>query len=119
MANRSIDIERIPLVSTANDGKSHFLKVSVSYSKGGPNYFSGGTTPRGFYVNVSPIYTEPTSGAYTMEGTILGSGSRMLLEPAARFSDKVLTRLAATVKSHPSYDNLKASVLASAKRQVA
>jgi len=63
-------------------GATH-LEVSVSYNKGGTNYFSGGTTPRGYYLTVTPVTRTATSVSFTMFSGL----SRLLLE-TKRFSAK-------------------------------
>ena len=59
------------------------LEVSVSYDKGGANYFSGGTTPRGYYLTVTPV----TRSAASISFTMFSGRSRLLLE-TKRFSAK-------------------------------
>ena len=59
------------------------LEVSVSYDKGGQSYFSGRTTPRGYYLTVIPVTRSATSVSFTA----FTGRSRLLLE-TKRFSAK-------------------------------
>ena len=61
---------------------THF-EVSVYYTKGGTNYFSGGITPRGYYVSVTPV----TKGNGTISYTMFTGHKRLLLK-TTRYSQK-------------------------------
>jgi hypothetical protein len=65
-------------------GKMHELEVY--YSKGGINYFTGNTNPRGVYVSITPV----DIGTHHKSFTLLGenSGMKMLLEVLERKSAK-------------------------------
>jgi hypothetical protein len=67
-------------------GANH-LEVSVYYTKGGTNFFSGGTTPRGYYLSVRPVTKRDGMVSYE-----LFSGRSCLLFETARFTDKQFTR---------------------------
>jgi hypothetical protein len=67
-------------------GASH-LEVSVYYAKGGRNCFSGGNTPRGYYLSVRPVTKRNNMVSYE-----LFSGSRRLLFETNRYSDKQFSR---------------------------
>ncbi len=72
---------------TAEEGKA--VEVEVSYSKGGTNYFSGGTSPRGIYVRITPVTLE--HGCVSFK---LFSGTGMCLVHLLRKSDKQLLAVA-------------------------
>jgi hypothetical protein len=63
-------------------GANH-LEISVYYTKGGANIFSGGTTPRGYYLCVRPV---------TMSNGMISfnifAGRRKLLLKTERYSAK-------------------------------
>jgi len=79
-----------------NDLKdSTHLEVSVYYTKGGPNYFSRGVTPRGYYLSVKPV----TLGESTVSYTMFSGYSHLLLE-TKRFSAKQFAQAIEISKEH-------------------
>jgi hypothetical protein len=62
---------------TGNNG----VEVKVYYTLGGPNYFSGGCTQRGYYLSVTPCLRK--NG---MVRVTVFSGIAAFLMPANRFS---------------------------------
>ena len=126
MAKRSVQLELIPLVNSntkpdtgSADGyfgpMRHYLEVEVSYNEGGMNYFTGGRTARGYYLRAQPVTRQTTTHhdgtKGEMSGFMLGTGAATLLEPATRFSDKTLAKIAAGAKSRTTYEPFKASVI--------
>lgn len=77
------------LESTPYEGLKNgtHLDVEVFYDKGGANYLSGGTTPRGYYLTVRPV----THGN-GMTSVALYTGASKLLLQANRHSDKQFER---------------------------
>ena len=67
-------------------GATH-LEVSVYYTKGGMSYFTGGTTPRGYYLSVRPI----TKGNGTVSFDLFAGHKQLLLE-TNRYTDKQFDR---------------------------
>lgn len=63
------------------------IDVEVAYNKGGMNYFSGGVTPRGYYLRVTPVKREGGTVSFTMF-----SGSSKLLMETSRYSAKQFER---------------------------
>lgn len=63
-------------------GNTH-IQISVYYSKGGMNYFSGESSQRGFYVSVTPV--QKSNGCIS---TVLFSGLKQLILNASRYSEK-------------------------------
>lgn len=59
------------------------VEVSVSYSKGGMSYITGKTSPRGYYISVTPVTKNDD-----MVSFILFTGYKQLLFEANRYSDK-------------------------------
>lgn len=59
------------------------LEVSVYYSKGDMNYFSGRTTPRGYYISVKPVTKRDG-----MISFVVFSGVGQLLLETKRYSEK-------------------------------
>lgn len=63
------------------------LEISVYYSKGGMSYFSGQTSPRGYYISVKPVTKR--NGMVSFE---MFSGYKKLLLETGRYSDKQFDR---------------------------
>lgn len=63
------------------------LKVEVYYDKGGPNYFSGGWSKRGYYLMVVPVKREERDGI-VIESFTAYSGAKMLLKEVQRKNKK-------------------------------
>lgn len=78
-------MERRLLESTPHDGLKNgsHIDVEVYYTKGGANYLSGGTTPRGYYLSVSPV-----THKNGMVSTIMFTGKKKLLMQSNRYSAK-------------------------------
>ena len=78
-------MERRLLESTPYEGLKNgsHIDVEVYYTKGGANYISGGTTPRGYYLSATPVTYK--NG---MASTVLFNGMKKLLMPANRYSAK-------------------------------
>jgi len=66
------------------------FSVSVSYNKGGFNYFTAKMDERGYYLNVRPVTLEVHDG-YTTESYMVFSGYRHLLKTVKRQSPKALS----------------------------
>ena len=65
----------------------------LSYSKGGPNYFSGGYNKRGYRFSVIAESVEERSG-YKMRGFVIGGpAAGLFLKEAARFNARELERI--------------------------
>jgi len=76
--------------------------ITISYSLGGMNYFTGQSDPRGYRVVISPAsITETAGGGRILSATILGkqweSGLRFFIEPTKRYNRKRLEELALQV----------------------
>lgn len=121
MANKqrkTVAIEKIGDERKLHDGKTteqDVIEVSVYYSKGGLNYFHGGSDARGYYISVTPKTIEVTAGSpFTSERTMLMSGFKKHVRAADRFSAKALDEVAAQAKiSTELVDAMKAKILAS------
>jgi len=74
-------LETIPLENSKNG--NNCIEAEVYYSKGGADYFSGGTRPRGYYVSVTPVCRNGTSVRFTAF-----SGIARFLLPTSRYTDK-------------------------------
>lgn len=75
------------------NGATH-LEISVYYTKGGANYFSGGTIRRGYYISVMPV----TKGN-DMVSFELFSGRKRLLFETARYTAKQFGRAVELAKN--------------------
>lgn len=93
---------RVPLAAPLANGENG-VNVEVYYSKGGMNYFSGGSEPRGYWLRVHATKIGPSfPGDTRMSESFLigaGIGTRLLLAPADRLNGKTLAALAAKVLS--------------------
>jgi hypothetical protein len=74
-------------VKVAGEQATHF-RLSVDYEKGGINYFTYKTDPRGSFVYVSPVIREEGIERSALTGD--GSGFKYLLRPASRLNRKTL-----------------------------
>lgn len=63
--------------------ETNTLRVTLSYNKGGMNYFTSCNEKRGLYLDVSPLTVKPNSVSY-----IGFSGTKMLVKEMARFNQK-------------------------------
>jgi hypothetical protein len=88
-------------------GATH-LEVSVYYTKGGVNYFSGGTIRRGYYISVKPV----TKGNGTISFELFSGRKQFLLE-TARYTAKQFARAVEMAKDVE--DELIAAVVAEIK----
>jgi hypothetical protein len=110
--------ERIPDYDPAPDsfeaGRLAYLTGEVYYSKGGPNYFSGGTMARGYYVSVMKSLRDETRGITSTSFTI-GAGPatavKAFVAHAKAFSAKKLEAMATDDAALARLGELKALVL--------
>jgi hypothetical protein len=86
MGKRYIQVQSLPF--TGKNGEN-CLCVSVDYSAGGNNWYSGEYDPGGFYCHVTPA----TETGDSISSNI-GAGGKILLRPAGRFNAKTLEELA-------------------------
>ena len=86
--NRHIVLAELP----TNTEKS--IEISVGYTTGGMNYFSGNEEPRGYELYIQPITRD---GEWTTRGIL--DGTRVHLKSANRFSAKTLRQVAENVRS--------------------
>ena len=71
------------------------LEVSVYYTKGGSNYFSGGVTPRGYYLMVTPVTLSERSVSF-----IAFTGCSRLLFETQRYTEKQYARAIEMAKEY-------------------
>lgn len=72
------------------------FRVSVYYSKGGYNYYTGDSKPRGFYLSAQPLNVHYfANGGWTIESVLMGEfmSTSVFLEEAKRLSSKRLNEL--------------------------
>lgn len=98
------------LLKTDTDGRSgeerrHFATLTVRYDKGGPNYFSGGITPRGYSSSIA----RETEETIVLDGERVGTSRSFVLfkglglhrsEPVARYSEKGLREFFDVAMAH-------------------
>ena len=90
MHKRERLIVSLPLAETAQskEKEANCIEVTVRYALGGINYFSGDRDPRGYYLGATPLTRREGFTSFVMF-----SGIKVLLQPADRFSEKVLHSL--------------------------
>jgi hypothetical protein len=72
-------IKELPILNN----KANVLEVSLYYSKGGMNYYTGANERRGLYLSVTPVERTPTS-----KGFVAFSGVKQHVKEMARFNQK-------------------------------
>jgi hypothetical protein len=81
---RSILILRVP-----TNQPSKFVDFELDYYIGGMNYFQGVTEQRGYWIGVTPREVKDHCTS-----TMSFAGTKDFLEPAARFSEGAMQRIA-------------------------
>jgi len=77
-----------------NSTKYGQIEVSVRYSGGGTNYFTGEVQPRGYRVACSPVDRSETGTSRTLLGGNWESGLSFFIKGADRYNAKELQRIA-------------------------
>lgn len=76
-------------------GVNEIIRVSIFYDKGGYSYFTSKMNERGYYLLVKLMTVGSSGGGFHTESYSLFSGGyKHLLQPAARFNQKILDNLA-------------------------
>lgn len=87
-------------------GEFKHTKVTLSYSLGGINYFTGDHNRRGIYLAVTPV-TVSGDGVFSSESSVMFSGLKMLVKELKRFSKKELESLRNLMEfDNPQLQNL-------------
>jgi hypothetical protein len=73
------------------------LDIKAIYHKGGMNYFTYKTEPRGYYMVISPKELTETGFMFLIDGSRENMGAKYLIEGATRLNRKRLTALMAAV----------------------
>ena len=107
MPDRSITIAALP---TTDGGE---IELRLSFTAGGPNYATFGTTPRGYFLHCQPQKVEVKNGFRCVSFGMF-SGIKKLIEGADRFGQKRLEALAAGITAS-DYAPLVAPVCAHAR----
>lgn len=92
-----LDIPEDRTIKVAGDRATHF-KVSVDYSKGGINYFSYKSEPRGYYLYVTPVRREDGFERSALMGD--GASFKVLLKQVNRLNRKSLELAKTIVQGH-------------------
>lgn len=93
-------------------GNKALVEVEVYYNEGGPNFCTGNSETRGYYLSVTPreIQKSDTPGIQWKVSTAF-SGVKDLMEPATRFNRRRLEALAATALESEQYKRCLPHVL--------
>jgi hypothetical protein len=87
-----------------------YLKTEVYYAKGGLNYFSYKTDPRGYWVSVKVVEREEQERGIVIESFMMfGGGYREFLFEVKKQSQKSYEK--AVAESGPVIEKLKAATL--------
>lgn len=65
------------------EGRAEEIKITTDYDLGGYNYFSGGSSRRGYY-----LYAQPVTRGNGFESCVLFDGHKTLLKEVSRQSSK-------------------------------
>jgi len=77
----------IKYIKVNGTGATH-LKVEIDYNKGGYNYFTYKTEPRGYYIHVSPVTRNITDTGFVLESYTAFTGIKACLLEVTRKSNK-------------------------------
>ena len=106
----SKDIQMLKL----STGDPNVIVVTVRYSLGGMNYFSGRSEPRGYYLSAAPeTHTENCRSFMAFTGT------KILLEETKRFSQKRFDDITTEQRTLDNAGRLVDSVLTKEKLYLA
>ncbi len=79
-------------IQTTRDGQEfNKLKINARYSKGGINHANGDNEPRGIYIHVRPVFSEPRGNGIASESFMMFAkdGSfKLFITPLKRLSTK-------------------------------
>lgn len=74
--------------------KFNELKISITYTLGGRNYFTGSTNPRGYKIFLKPVSRSGCVESSILLGSGNSSGYYISIESASRFNARRLEELA-------------------------
>lgn len=75
---------------TTAQGHKITIKASISFQKGGTNWYNGANEKKGYYLHLIPVERSEISNGFISESMILGEGFKYLLLEVTRQSDKRL-----------------------------
>ena len=78
---------------TKKPGEGKCLSISINYQLGGMSYFSGQSSPRGYYLSLTTVERSENNGFFITSCSLF-EGLKSNILPATRFSRKTLTQLA-------------------------
>ena len=84
--------ERKEYIEIKDNPKATHLKVSLYYSKGGMNYFTGTNERRGIWLSVSPVTRTVYPEGGSSEGYTAFTGVKECLKEMARFNQNTFDR---------------------------
>lgn len=94
--------EVVPLKGKIGDFSQ--LEVSVSFTSGGMNYFTGSSHPRGFRLHCSPVLVGNGFRSSVMMGSGRDSGLAYRISEESRYNAKKLTAIAEQVDAQKVAD---------------
>ena len=97
--------DRTTMLAVLDTTGTHKVEVKVAYNKGGYNYFTYGTDPRGYWLHVTPVEYDGPFKKYMM-----GAGLKRFVAEAKRFGAKGLA--AAATEAAALVDETVAAVCA-------
>ena len=73
-----------------SEGNATHIRIDLTYNIGGMNYFQGASEERGLYLSVTPVSRTQHENNLVSETYSGFSGTKMLVKPMNRFSQKTL-----------------------------
>ncbi len=70
------------------EGSATHIKIQLSYTKGGMNYFSSCSESRGLWLSVTPVSRTNHEGGLVSESCTAFSGTKKHVKDMARFNQK-------------------------------
>jgi len=81
-------MEKTEYTTTEAQGNKITVKASVSFQKGGRNWYNGANEKKGYYLHLIPVERSEVSNGFISESMILGEGFKYLLLEVNRQSEK-------------------------------
>lgn len=97
-----LHVRDLNVIETASQ-EPRIVRIEVSYSKGGRNFITGGSYPRGYYLDMQSLQ-DKGDGCVSF---ILGSGVSSLIETTQRLSRKRLEQLRSAAQQSPESEGFR------------
>lgn len=81
-------MEKTEYTTTEAQGHKITVKASISFQKGGINWYNGANEKKGYYLHLIPVERSEVSNGFISECFTLGEGFKFLLLEVTRQSEK-------------------------------